>query len=187
MSDPREAGPRRRTRAVPIPRDVVGRVRDAVGSRVRVLSGTKAADGSWLLGTRDELVVLPVMGAPWVRRWEQVEFADWDLDAQRLRVRELAAYGETPREHVFTVADPGHLLELVRERVTASVVLQRFTRFSGKAGITVVARRPPGGGELRWMFLFDAGLDPADPEVREAARAALAEAAAEVGVDPARI
>jgi len=172
---------------VSVPADVVRRASETVGRRLRVLSGARAGDGSWLLGTRDELVVLPPTGPAWVRSWDQVESADWDLEEWRLRVRETGTYGEQRPERVFVVEDPGHLLELVRERVTASVVLQRHRAVRGRAGVTVAARRPPRGGELRWMFVFDAGIDPADPAVREVAQAALADACAEIGVDPARI
>lgn len=153
---------------------------------MRVLAGARADDGTWVLGTRDALVLVPGSGAPVVRPWETVESASWVRDEAALLVREVGGYGEVRPEHTFAMEDPGVLLELVRERVTASVVLQRHTPVAGRAGFTVIARRAPrGDGDPRWMFAFDPGVDPADPEVRAAARTALVAACAEVGADPA--
>jgi hypothetical protein len=80
--------------------------------------------------------------------------------------------------------EPARLLQLVRERVTASILLQRRVRVRDRQAITVIGRRSPEGGEVRWMHAYDPGLDPDDPEVRSAADAALAAAMAEVGESP---
>ena len=77
--------------------------------------------------------------------------------------------------------DPALLLQLVRERVTASIVLQRRVPVRGKLGLTVIGRRSPAGGPVTWMHAYDAGLDPDDPEVAAVADRALAGAQAEVG------
>jgi hypothetical protein len=46
----------------------------------------------------------------------------------------------------------------------------------------VIARRAPRGDRpIAWFFEYDQGIDPTDPAVREAARAALASARDEVG------
>ena len=59
------------------------------------------------------------------------------------------------------------MLELVRERVTASVVLQRHVAVSGRRGLRVIARRAPrGNAPVDWFFEYDAGVDPDDAEVR---------------------
>ena len=62
-----------------------------------------------------------------------------------LRVSEVGAWGEPRPEHRFVIDEPGRLLELVRERVTASVVLQRHVPVDGRRGVRVIARRAPGG------------------------------------------
>ena len=77
--------------------------------------------------------------------------------------------------------DPALLLQLVRERVTASIVLQRWVPVRGKHGLTVIGRRSPAGGPVTWMHAYDLGLDPADPEVAAAADQALLAAQAEIG------
>jgi hypothetical protein len=139
-------------------------------------------EGTWLVGTRLALVAVgpeEVLRVP----WEQVETADWDGDEQRLRVRETGEFGRVSPVHLFTVPDPGRLLPMVRERVTASVLLQRRVAVQGRRGVTVVARRSPSGtGPVVWAWEFDVGVDPAEPAVRTAAERALAAARDELGL-----
>ena len=148
----------------------------------RPLAHAEAADGTWVLGTRSLLVVV---AAEEVRRipWEQVEDASWDQDGERLTLSEVGEYGAPRPAYAFDLADPALLLQLVRERVTASIVLQRRVPVRGAQGVTVIGRRSPTGGEVSWMHAYDAGLDPDDPEVVAVADLALFQARAEVG-DP---
>ena len=145
----------------------------APGERVLAWAST---DQGVVGGTRDALYV-PGGRIP----WEQVEAADWDNETSVLLVREVGSWGAPRPEHRLTVDEPGRLLELVRERVTASIVLQRHVPVEGRRGLKVIARRAPRGHEpLRWFFDYDAGIDPADPRVAELADGALAAARAEV-------
>ena len=101
-----------------------------------------------------------------------------------LKVTEIGVYGEPQPSHAFRMDDqPALLLQLLRERVTASVVLQRRVPVRGRSGLTVIGRRSPVGGPIAWMHAYDVGLDPDDPEVVAVADLALAQARAEVG-DP---
>jgi len=147
-----------------------------VGPGERVLAWAEAGDGAVLAGTRDA-VYLAGSRLP----WEQVEAADWDREAEVFRLSEVGSWGEPRREHTFVVGEPGRFLELVRERVTASVVLQRHVPVRGVAGVRVIARRAPRGGALAWFLDYDEGLDPADPDVRREVDAALSLARGEVG------
>ena len=147
-----------------------------VGPGERVLAWAEAAEGM-VAGTRDALYV----GSTRIP-WELVEAADWDRDTSVLRVSEVGTWGEHRPEHRFTIEEPGRLLELVRERVTASVVLQRHVPLQGRRGLRGIARRAPRGDRpVMWVFEYDAGIDPADPDVQRAAREALAVAQEEVG------
>lgn len=167
-------------RAPAPPREVLARLELQPGERP--LAHAEAHDGSWLVGTRARLLLVPpdpsaeVVSLP----WEQVEAADWDRDAERLRVTEVGEFGRPRASYSVTVADPRLLLQLVRERVTHSVVLQRRVTVRGRQGFSVIGRRTPEG-RIRWMHEYDAGVDPADPEVQRLADAALREARAEVG------
>jgi hypothetical protein len=148
------------------------------------------ADEAHLGGTRDALYVVRGLGGGSLELtetvripWEDVQAADWDVDTSTLRISEVGTWGEPRPAHVFTVAEPGRLLELIRERVTASVVLQRHVPIRGRRGLRVIARRAPRGDQpVRWVYEFDAGIDPDDPVVRKAAEEALATAQADVGL-----
>jgi hypothetical protein len=138
-------------------------------------------EGTWLLGTRDALVLVSPEGSSSIP-WERIETADWDRDQERLRVVEVAGFGERQPVHSLTVTDPGQLLAMVRERVTASVLLQRRVVVSGRRGLSVIARRAPHGrGPVTWAWEYDAGVDPDDPVVRSAAEAGLRAAQDDLG------
>lgn len=171
-------------RSAGVPADLVGALSLSKGEKV--LAATVTRDGTWLVGTRDALLVVaadpspePVVRIP----WQLVERADWDRDAERLRVLEVGQFGAVRPSYDFEIEDPGLLLQLIRERVTASVVLQRRVLVNGKRGLFVVARRPPrGSGEITWAYEFDESVDPADPVVMAAAERGLRAAAEELGL-----
>lgn len=174
-------------RESPVPEEVVARA--GLARRVKVLAATQARDGTWLLGTRRALVVVPgqtsgeAEAAAATIPWEQVASADWSREDDRLRVAEVGEFGRPRPVHVFALDDPGQLLPMVRERVTASVVLQRRVVVRGRQGLVVVARRPPDGtGTMTWAYELDPGLDPEDPEVKRLAEQGLQAAAEELGL-----
>ncbi len=165
-----------------VPADVLARA--ALGRGERVLARARATDGTWLLGTRDALLVVPAaQPAGRVRiPWERVESAEWERDDDRLRVSEVADFGRPRPVHTFTLPDPGPLLPMIRERVTASVLLQRRVDVLGRKGLRVVARRAPhGDGEVIWAYELDPGVDPGNPDVAAAAAAGLRAAQRELG------
>ncbi|TNM41258.1 hypothetical protein FHP29_09700 [Nocardioides albidus] len=127
-------------------------------------------------GTRDALYV------PRRIPWEQVAGADWDQEESVLRVVEVARFGEPSPVHVLLLDDAARLLQLIRERVTASIAVQRHVAVSGRRSVRVLARRAPGThGELAWFVEYDDGLDPANPRVDAVVQEALATARADVG------
>ena len=158
---------------------LVPRIR--VAGREKVLAVTAATDGAVLAGTRDAFYI--AVGED-TRRvpWEQVEAADWDRDTDTFRLSEVGTWGEQRPIHTAVLTDPGRLLELVRERVTASVVLQRHVSVDGRRGLRVIARRAPAGGDVAWVYEYDEGVDPDDPAVREIAGATLESMRREVGL-----
>ena len=165
-----------------VPDDVLGRARLPRGEKV--LASAESVDGTWLLGTRVRLVVVDsseVVSIP----WERVEDAGWDQDDSLLRITGIGEYGQPRPSYSLTMQDPSHLLQLLRERVTASIVLQRRVPVRGSLGLVVIGRRSPVGGPVSWMHAYDAGLDPDDPEVVAVADLALTQAQGEVGDPPA--
>jgi hypothetical protein len=154
-----------------------------VAAGERLLAWAPLADGGWAAGTRDALY-LPGVRLP----WEQVRAADWDREDDRLRVTEVGTWGQPRPRHVLSVPDAAtkdadRLLQLVRERVTASVLLSRHVAVDGRRGVRVVGRRAPSGrSEVQWLYEYDDGVDPDDPFVRAAAETALTAARADVGM-----
>ncbi len=167
---------RRRNVSKP-PRDVLTRAGLARGEKVLAAA---ESDGVWLLGTRSAFVVVGEAQHSRIP-WEQVEQASWQLDDAVLELSEVGEWGLSRPVHRFTLAEPGRLLELMRERVTASVVLQRRAVVQGRRGLNVIARRPPTGGDVGWFVEYDEGVDPDDPAVRDLADRALAQARSELG------
>ena len=149
-----------------------------------MLAWAAAGSGACVAGTRDALYVAGSPEVPDVRiPWEEVEAADWDKETSVLRVSEVGSWGRQRPEHTFSLDEPGRLLELVRERVTASVVLQRHVALEGRRGVRVIARRAPRGDQpVQWVYEYDEGIDPDDPFVQQAAAEALAGARDEVGL-----
>ncbi len=172
-------------RGSPAPAAVVARAGLRPGERALASASTR--DGTWLIGTREALLLVPPaddLRSPAVARlpWERVESADWDRDQERLRVTEVAEFGQVRPVHELSVAEPRRLLQLVRERVTASVLLQRRVLVDGARGLRVIARRAPAGrDEVIWACELDPGLDPDDPVVRLEVEAALRAAQDELG------
>ncbi len=138
------------------------------------LATATTADGRAVCGTRDALYL------PFRIPWEQVETADWDSETSTLRVLETDA---EPFQLVLEDDEPRRLLELIRERVTASVVIHRHVDIVGNRGLRVIARRAPGRrDDLLWRTRYDEGVDPEDPEVRRLAAQTLASAKSDVGL-----
>ena len=155
----------------------------AVAPGERVLAAATAQDGTVLAGTRDAFYVKGPDAEATRVPWEQVEAATWDADSDTFRLSEVGTWGLPRREHVAVLDEPGRLLELVRERVTASVVLQRHVPIDGRRGLRVIARRAPRGDRpVQWVYEYDEGVDPDDPRVATAAREALDAARRDVGL-----
>ena len=154
----------------------------AVAPGERLLAWATDTAGGVVGGTRDALYLTEPEQEPVRVPWEQVEAADWDRDSSVLTVSEVGTWGEVRRRHQVTIDQPGSLLELLRERVTASIVLQRHVALRGRRGVRVVARRAPHShGDIAWFLDYDEGVDPDDPAVGAAVDEALTAARGEVG------
>lgn len=147
----------------------------ASGERLLAWASVRPPEAGPVGGTRDALYL------PHRIPWEQVASADWDQDESTLRVVEVARFGAPSPVHVLRLEAADRLLQLVRERVTASIAVQRHVAVSGRRSVRILARRPPGTrDELAWFVEYDDGLDPADPAVDAVVREALAAARGDV-------
>lgn len=149
-------------------------------SHVPVAPGERVLASATLVGTEE--VVAGTRDALYVRGrrvpWESVHDASWDSDSRLLTVTEM---GPGRPVHRLAVDNPVRLLQLVRERVTASVVLERVVPLP-RGTARIVARRAAGGArEITWFVEYDAVADPEDPAVRALVSAVLDAARDDLG------
>lgn len=158
-------------------RRVPAEVRDLVPRGERLLAWSRVSPGGVAVAT-DAALYLPV---PQVIRlaWDLVAKATFD-ETGSLVVEGRPDRRSPDRAWRVLLDDPGPLPTLVYERVTSSVVVSERVAIQDELGARIVARR--AGDGLRWTVTFDAGLDPADPQVRARADAALAELRSTLGV-----
>lgn len=147
-----------------------------------MLSAAAAGDGTWILGTRTHLHLVDPGGQAESWPWHEVQRADWDRETSTLHAERVQEYGAPVVRRSLTIEEPGDLVALLRERVTATVLMSRHVPVKGKRGFRVIGRRSTDTDETSWAFEFDAGIDPADPAVRASTERALAEAQESVGL-----
>jgi hypothetical protein len=138
--------------------------------RERLLAVARLTDGSWVAATPRALV-LPGRRVD----WSTVAHAEWSDEKSLLRVDQLRTADVEAETHRLLLDEPGRVPEVVRDRVTSSIVASRHTPVEGRAGVRVVARRVPGEDELQWQVVVDRGLDPADPRVQTAGDTAVSD------------
>ena len=172
-------------RRTPWPSELVDAVRSAAGGRDDILAAVQLTDGRWVAGSR-AAVYLPNDEGDAVRRvgWEAIERAGWDSEASVLHVFETTSFGTPLRATELKVDDPGRFGQLLRERVDASVLIQRHVPLVGKKGVRIVGRRNPADTDapVAWNFVLDKGLEPDQPGLVDRAEAALAAVRDEFGV-----
>jgi hypothetical protein len=167
-----------RPRRLALPADVAARLRLEPGERP--LAWALGTGSHWYVGT-DRALHLDEDGEFRRVPYEEVERADWQSEDSRLVVVEVASWGEPERRTRISVEQPGHLLELLRERVTKSVVINMYAPVHGRRGLSVIGRRSPAAdGQVTWSYLLATGLDPDDPAVLEVAARTLSAAEAEL-------
>ncbi|MER6944999.1 hypothetical protein ABZ297_40225 [Nonomuraea sp. NPDC005983] len=127
----------------------------------RVLTFAASGDG-YLVATNLALYLSDGERVP----YETIDKAFWDEEGLNV----LTMDGETRRAQV---PEPRLLPETVRERVSATIVVNKHVSLPGRGGVRLVARRPPGGEVVGWTLVFDDGLDPTDPGLRAQAEQAL--------------
>ena len=168
----------RRQRRLSLPSHVAPAL--ALSRGERPLAWARGVRDSWHVGTAVALHIGSPQGSRRVA-WEQIERADWRSEESQLVIVEVAGWGEPEMRTELELVEPGRLLELLRERVTKSVVMNLYAPVRGRLGLSVVGRRSPAGdGEVAWSYVLGPGLDPEDPVVRQVAERTLAQAQAEL-------
>jgi len=154
---------------------------EQVPSEERLLAwaqGPVAADGSPTLVVATDRALYPFGNVDRLP-WEHVLRAAWDDPIQ-----EVVTVNGTGGVDVVRLAleDAGSIPQVIFERVMATIVMQRHIQLVGKNGASLVARRVRDSDEIRWEVIFDAGLDPSDPELRAQADEELAALRLSVGI-----
>lgn len=163
-----------------LPEDVRGVLDLERGERLLAYAPTRG--GSYVVSTSTALH-LPAVRAEggtdpaFVRLpWERIERASW-RDGW-LHIHEP----DGTTEHHVRLTEPRSVPETVRERVTSTIVVDRRVRLPGGGRVRITGRRRPDGNELRWAFVFEAGLDPADPGLRAQAEQLLEDLRRQTGL-----
>ena len=104
--------------------------------------------------------------------WHQIETGGWDRDESRLS---WVLYGG--ERGSVELAEPGRLPEVFRERVAASIVLEKFVPILKNRGVLISGRRDLGGSgtTITWNSTLGRGLSWQTEGVQEAADAAVAQ------------
>ena len=170
-------------------------LRERGGAPTRILAWTRSTD-AYVVGS---LAVLSLGGGelvadtdtdsdtdtvaeadtePWRHvGWHEIEHGGWNAESRSLS---WTLYGG--RRGRVELADPARLPELFRERVAASIAVERFVPIRGERGVTVTARRDLGGdGDLSWHSSLTRGLSWSAEGVAEEAARVLAEMESEYG------
>jgi hypothetical protein len=139
--------------------------RPALERGEHILAHAATRDGSYVVATDRALHLPDGVRLP----WERVEQAAW-----RDGWLHVWTTADEPAEHHHRLTVPGSVPETVQERVTATIAVNHQATLPGGGHVRIVGRRPPGGDAVRWTLVFDAGLDPDDPELRAQAGGLLA-------------
>jgi hypothetical protein len=172
-----------RFRGTAWPSQLVDAVRAAAPGRESILAAAELDGGGWAAGTREALYIPAGDG---LRRlgWEAVERAEWDSDESVLHVWEATPFGTPMRRTDLRMEHPGRFGQLVRERISASILVQRHVPLAGNKGVRIIGRRNPAvhDADVHWSFVLDEGLQPDDPDLLNRAETALAALRTELGI-----
>ena len=149
-----------------LPTDLEPGLRAHVGTRPRVLAWAAAAGGA-VVALPDRLAVLNE--SEWSSTgWQDILRGGWDADASALH------WTGPDGERTLPLADPGRLPEVFRERVEATILVQRSVDLARGRFIIVSARRDPSGkAPVTWAFHPGPGVRLEDPETSARAAAEL--------------
>jgi hypothetical protein len=115
--------------------------------------------------------------------WHEIERGSWNADLNKLSWVRYAPPGEPPARGVLELTEPGRVPELFRERIAATITVERFVPLSGERGVIIAARRDLGaGGAVVWHGTLTRGLSWQTDGVRAAVDQAMEQVKAEYDV-----
>ena len=115
--------------------------------------------------------------------WHEIERGSWNAELHKLSWVLNAAPGQPSPRSSLELVEPGRLPELFRERISASIAIERFVPLVGERGVTITARRDLGaGGSVAWHSTLTRGLSWETDGVRAAVDQAMEELRTEYDV-----
>ena len=120
--------------------------------------------------------------------WHEIESGGWNGETRKLtwsRYAELVTEGA--RHGSAVLSAPGRLPEVFRERVAASIVVERFLPVSGERGVVLHGRRDLAQPDpvISWHATLGRGLSWRTPGLRAVVDQSLAELRTEY--DPGQV
>ena len=101
--------------------------------------------------------------------WHEIERGSWNAELHRLSWVLHAAPGAPSPRGSLELDEPGRLPELFRERILATIAVEKFVPLVGERGVTISARRDLGGsGTVAWHSTLTRGLSWQTDGVRAA-------------------
>jgi hypothetical protein len=127
------------------------------GRPARILAWGTSAEG-WCIGSPAALSYQ--IDREWLHvGWHEIERGDWEAEQRRLSWSQYTGADESTRAVSVDLIQPGRLPELFRERISASIAIQKFVAISGERGVLVTARRALGpSGQISWHGTATKGL-----------------------------
>ncbi len=137
------------------------------GRPARILAWARGPDG-YVIGSP---AALSWGESEWTHvGWHEIERGGWNSETAKLS---WSLYGG--RRGSVGLDEPGRLPELFRERIAATIAVERFVPVSGDRGVIVTARRDLGAdGGISWHTTLTRGLTWQTDGVRALADDALA-------------
>ena len=115
--------------------------------------------------------------------WHEIERGGWNAELNKLSWVRYAAPGEAPTHGVLELTEPGRLPELFRERISATIAVERFVPLAGERGVIIAARRDLGGsGAVVWHGTLTRGLSWQTDGVRAAVDQAMGQLKSEYDI-----
>jgi hypothetical protein len=162
-----------RFRTARIPADVREAAGVAAGERVIAWGTNEIPDTTHVIAT-SEALYLQGSAIPWRR----IIRASWNEPFLELELQDERGQGQRLRVPIST---PRQLPAAVHAQVTANVIVSE--RFDLPSGSTcLAAARREGRDGIGWTVVFDAGVDPDDPQNRAEADFALAQWRTALGI-----
>jgi hypothetical protein len=115
--------------------------------------------------------------------WHDIERGSWNAELRTLSWVLHAAPGASSPRGSLELVEPGRLPGLFRERILATIAVEKFVPLVGERGVTITARRDLGGsGTIAWHSTLTRGLSWQTDGVRAAVDQALEQVRTEYDV-----